>query len=72
MWEYQNTKAILQKVILQLVLTKLLWLKKLRLNDEETNKQSLGLKKLQQKVISFMLNGKVMTIHLMAGLLKKN
>ena len=41
-------------------------------NCKRLIKKVLGLKKyLKEKVINYMLNGKVMIIHLIAGLIKK-
>ena len=38
---------------------------------QNTNQQEFRIEKVIKKVISYMTNGKVMVIHLIAGLIKK-
>ena len=38
---------------------------------QKTNQQEFRIEKVKEKVINYMSNGKVMIIHLIAGLIKK-
>ena len=87
MLEYQSIKMFLQKVTLQISERKFLWLKNLKAmilkekklledftktNCKKQIKKDLELKRQSgEKVLNYMLNGKVMIIRLIVGSTKK-